>query len=95
MKATSPHSPYVAIGSDNGLVPSGNLSLPELMFAEIHFAIWRHEVTMGWCVMGSTRCYQMGNSRAISMMFTLQQLAIVIAVYIPLYVGGLKVICYS
>ena len=44
MKATSP---YVGIGSDNGLVPSGNMPLTELMVAEIHFAIWRHEVTMG------------------------------------------------
>ena len=29
-------------GSDNGLVPSGNKSLPEPMLTQIFVAIWRH-----------------------------------------------------
>ena len=32
----------VNIGSGNGLVPSGNKPLPELMLTQIHATIWRH-----------------------------------------------------
>ena len=36
----------VNIGSGNGVVLSGNKSLPQLLLTNIHNAIWHHEVVM-------------------------------------------------
>ena len=36
----------VNIGSDNGLVPSGNQPLPKLMVTTVYVAIWCHKATM-------------------------------------------------
>ena len=33
---------YSSIGSDNGLVPSGNKPLSEAMLTQFYVAIWRH-----------------------------------------------------
>ena len=40
--AREPHWWKVDIGSGNGLMPSGNKSLPEPMLTQISIAIWRH-----------------------------------------------------
>ena len=42
MNVTGPYRWSVNIGSGNGLVPSGNNSLPEQMLTQIYVAIWRH-----------------------------------------------------
>ena len=42
MNATGPYWLQVNIGSGDGLVPSGNKSLPEPMLTQIYAAIWRH-----------------------------------------------------
>ena len=36
----------VNIGSDNGLVSSGNEPLPEPMLSKITVAVWRHRASM-------------------------------------------------
>ena len=46
--ATNPHKWQVNIGSDNGLVPSGNKPLPEPMLTCIYDAMWCHQATMIW-----------------------------------------------
>ena len=38
------------IGSGNGLVPKGNMPLPEPMLTQIHVAICHHKATMSLCV---------------------------------------------
>ena len=42
VNATTPHWSLVNIGSDNGLVPSGNKPLPEPVVTQICVVIWRH-----------------------------------------------------
>ena len=42
IKVTGLHWWPINIGSDNGLVPSGNMPLPELMLIQISVAIWCH-----------------------------------------------------
>ena len=46
VNATEPHQWEVNIGSGNGLVPSGNKSLPEPMLTKIYDNIRRHQATM-------------------------------------------------
>ena len=40
--ATTPRWSLVNIGSGNGLVPSGNKPLPELMLTQIYVTKWHH-----------------------------------------------------
>ena len=42
------HLSSVNIGSDNGLVPSGNKPLPEPVLTQIYVAIWCHQAKMSW-----------------------------------------------
>ena len=35
-------NPFILIGSDNGLVLSGNKPLSELMLSQFYVTIWRH-----------------------------------------------------
>ena len=44
--ATEPLWWKVNIGSGNGLVPSGNKSLPDPMLTQIYVIIWHHQATM-------------------------------------------------
>ena len=48
VNATRPHLWLVKLGSDNGLVPSGNKPLPEPMLTQFFVAIWYHQTTMSW-----------------------------------------------
>ena len=46
MNATRPYWWRVNTGSGNGLVPSGNKPLPELMLTQVYVAKWRHQASM-------------------------------------------------
>ena len=53
VNGTIPHRWLISIGSGNGLVPSGNKSLPESMLTQtslldMYVAIWCHQATMSW-----------------------------------------------
>ena len=48
MNATRPSWWRVNIGLRNGLVPSGNKPLPELMLTQIYVAKWRQQASMSW-----------------------------------------------
>ena len=37
---------HVNIGAGNGLLPSGNKSLPESMLTKLYVAIWPHQYAM-------------------------------------------------
>ena len=42
MNGTGPYWSSVNIGQDNGLVPSGDKPLPELMLTQYYVIIWDH-----------------------------------------------------
>ena len=46
MNVTGPYWWLVSIGSGNGLVPSGNKSLPKPMLTQTYVDIWRHKATV-------------------------------------------------
>ena len=48
MNITEPHWWWINIGSDNGLVPSGNKPIHEPMLTQVFIALWYHQATVSY-----------------------------------------------